>query len=119
MVHTRTSEELNLDIPEGSARRGCDQDPHVNAPPPPPCLPVSLEKLLATQNDPMRRLVENGERRGAKCQKPRHQERDSSYSNFLATLLPVFADMTDPLEATSLYRVSNDFVRSAVTQRLS
>jgi hypothetical protein len=46
----------------------------------------------------MRRLVENNEHRGAERQQPRHQERDSSYSDFLATHLSVFADATDPLE---------------------
>jgi hypothetical protein len=47
----------------------------------------------------MRRLVENDEHHGAERQQPRHQERDSSYSDFLATHLPVFADVTDSLEA--------------------
>jgi hypothetical protein len=65
MVHTRMSEELSLNIPEGSAGRGRGQVPHGNAPPPPPHLPVSLEQLLATQNDLMRRLVENDERHRA------------------------------------------------------
>jgi hypothetical protein len=60
-----------------------------------PALPISLEQLLATQNDLMRRLVEN------EHQQPRHQEKDSSYSNFLATHPPVFADATNPLEADS------------------
>jgi hypothetical protein len=64
MVHTRTTEELILDILEGSARCGCGQAPRGNAPPPPPRPPVNLEQLLATQNDLMRRLVENNERRG-------------------------------------------------------
>jgi hypothetical protein len=49
----------------------------------------------------MRRLVENDERHGAEHQQPRHQERDSSYSDFLATHLPVFADVIDPLEVDS------------------
>jgi hypothetical protein len=60
--------------------------------------------LLATQNDLMRRIVENDERRGAERQQPRHQERDSSYSDFLATHPPVFADAIDPLEADSWLR---------------
>jgi hypothetical protein len=47
----------------------------------------------------MRRLVENDERRGAECHQPRHQERNSSYSDFLASHPPVFADAIDPLEA--------------------
>jgi hypothetical protein len=98
MVRTRTFEELSLDNPEGSAGREHGQVPCGGAPPPPP---VSLEQLLATQNDLMRRLIENDERRGAEHQQPQHQERDSSYSDFLATNPPVFADVTKPLEADS------------------
>jgi hypothetical protein len=49
----------------------------------------------------MRRLHENDERRGAERQQPRHQEIDSSYSDFLTTNPPVFADVTDPKEADS------------------
>jgi hypothetical protein len=103
MVHTRTFEELSLDSPEGSARHGRGQVPRGGAPPRPP---VSLEQLLATQNDLMRRLIENDEHHGAECQQPRHQERDSSYSDFLATHLPVFADATDPLEVDSWLRTT-------------
>jgi hypothetical protein len=98
MVRTRTSEDAILNIPEGSVGRGHGQVPHGGAPPPPP---VSLEQLLATQNDLMRKLVENEECREAERQQPRHQERDSSYSDFLATHPPVIADVTDPLEADS------------------
>jgi hypothetical protein len=101
MVHTRNFEDSILDILEGSARCGCGQAPCGNAPPPPPCLIVSLEQLLATQNDLMRRLVDNDEHRGAERQQPRHQERDLWYSDFLATRPPVFADATSPLEADS------------------
>jgi hypothetical protein len=54
----------------------------------------------------MRRLVENDEHRRAERQQPRHQERDSSYSDFLATHPPVFADATDPLEANSWLRTT-------------
>jgi hypothetical protein len=54
----------------------------------------------------MRRLVENDERHRAERQEPRHQERDSSYSDFLATHLPIFADVTDPLEADSWLRTT-------------
>jgi hypothetical protein len=96
MVRTRTFKELSLNSPEGSAGRGRGHVPRGSAPPPPP---VSLEQLLATQNDLMRRLIENDERRGAERQQPRHQERDSSYSDFLATHPPIFADAIDPLEA--------------------
>jgi hypothetical protein len=101
MVHTRTFEELSLEIPEGFARRGRGQVTRGGAPPPPPGPPVSLEQLLATQNDLMRRLIENDEHRGAERYQPRHQERDSSYSDFLVTHPPVFADAIEPLEADS------------------
>jgi hypothetical protein len=104
MMRTRTVEELSLDRHEGSTGRGHGQIPRGDAPPPPPPPPVSLEQLLAMQNDLMRRLVENDERRGAEHQQPRHQERDSSYSDFLATHPLVFADVTDPLEADSWLR---------------
>jgi hypothetical protein len=103
MVRTRTFEELNRDSPEGSLGRGRGQVPRGGAPPPPP---VSLEQLLAMQNDLMRRLVENDEHRGAKRQQPRYQERDSSYSDFLATHPPVFADAIDPLEVDSWLRTT-------------
>jgi hypothetical protein len=96
MVRTRTFEELNRESPEGSLGRGRGQVPRGGAPPPPP---VSLEQLLATQNELMRRLVKNDERRQAERQQPRHQERDSSYSEFLATHPPVFADAIDPLDS--------------------
>jgi hypothetical protein len=96
MVLTRTSEDFILDIPEGSIGRGRVQFKHGGPPPPPP---VSLEQLLATQNELMRWLIENDERRGTKRQQPCHQERGSSYSYFLATHPPVFADAIDPLEA--------------------
>jgi hypothetical protein len=62
MVRTRTLGELSLDSPEGSTERGRGQVPRGSAPPRPP---VSLEQLLATQNDLMRRLIENDEHRGA------------------------------------------------------
>ncbi len=87
-----------LDIPEGLVRPGSGQVRRDSAPPP-PRPPVSPEQLLATQNDLMRRLVENDEHRGAECQQPGYKERVSSYLNFLATHLPVSADATDPLEA--------------------
>jgi hypothetical protein len=58
----------------------------------------------------MRRLVENNECRGAECQQPRHQERDSSYSDFLAKHPPVIADVTDPLEANNwLHSTESEF----------
>jgi hypothetical protein len=96
MVRTRTSKDSIHDIHEGSVGRGRGQVSCGGAPLPPP---VSLEQLLATQNDLMRRLIQNDECRGVERQQPRHQERNSSYSDFLATHLLVFADATDHLEA--------------------
>jgi hypothetical protein len=104
MVHTRTFEDSILDIPEGSVRCGRGQVPRGGAPPPPPHPLVSLEQLLATQNDLMRRVVENDEHCRDEHQQPRHQERDSSYLDFLATHPPVFANATDPREADSWLR---------------
>jgi hypothetical protein len=46
----------------------------------------------------MRLLMENETHRGEDRQQPRHQDRDSSYSDFLVTHLPVFTEATDPLE---------------------
>jgi hypothetical protein len=69
MVRTRSTKEQLVDIAESST--GCGQAPHEQAPhgnaplPPPPCPPVSLEQLLATQNELMRMLVENDACRGA------------------------------------------------------
>jgi hypothetical protein len=98
MVRTRTFEDSILDIPEGFVGRGRGQVPRDSAPPPPPQPPISLEQLLAMQNDLMRRLVENDDCRGDECQQPQHQERDSLYSDFLVTHPSVFANVTDPLE---------------------
>jgi hypothetical protein len=67
MVRRRTSEDSILDIHEGSVGCGCDQVPRGGAPPHPL---ISLEQLLATQNDLTRRLVENDEHRGAERQQP-------------------------------------------------
>jgi hypothetical protein len=57
MVHTRSVEESVRDNPESSTRRGQAPRGHApggNAPPPPPPhLPISLEQLLATQNELM------------------------------------------------------------------
>jgi hypothetical protein len=65
MVHTRIG-NVNLDMHEGSGacRGAAPTGPHGTAPeaplPPPPLLPpVSIEQLLATQNELMRVLTEN------------------------------------------------------------
>jgi hypothetical protein len=110
MVHTRNFEDPILNIPEGSVGHGHGQIPRGGAPPPPPRPPISLEQLLATQNDLMRRLVDNDKCHGAEHQQPRHQEWDSSYLGFLATHPPVFADAIDPLQADSwLHTIESKF----------
>jgi hypothetical protein len=83
MVHTRITDDHVLDIPEGSALRGhgCGHPSRGNAPPPPSHSPVSLEKLLATENELMTLLIQNEARRGAeRPQHPRYQDMNTSYS---------------------------------------
>jgi hypothetical protein len=72
MVRTRTTDDDMLDIPEGSAPRGRGhgQPSRGNAPPPPLHPPVSLEQLLATQNELMTLLIQNEAHRGA--ERPQH-----------------------------------------------
>ena len=77
MVRTRTTDDDVFDILEGSAPRGRGrgQPTRGNAPLPPPHPPVSLEQLLATQNELMTLLIQNEARRGAdRPQQPRYQE---------------------------------------------
>jgi hypothetical protein len=107
MVRMRTTDDDVLDIPEGSAPRGrgCGQPSCGNAPPPPPHPPVSLEQLLATQNELMTLLIQNEARRGAeRPQHPRYRDMNMSYSEFLATHPPLFSRGRDPLEADDWLR---------------
>jgi hypothetical protein len=109
MVCMRTTDDDVLDIPEGSAPRGRGrgQPPRGNAPPPPPHPPVSLEQLLATQNDLMTLLIQNEARRGSeRLQHPRYQDMNTSYSEFLATHPPLFSEGKDPLEADDWLRTT-------------
>jgi hypothetical protein len=109
MVHTRATDDDTLDIPEKSALcgRGRGQPPHGNAPLPPPRPPISLEQLLATQNELMTLLIQNEACRGAeRLQHPRHQYMNMSYSEFLATHLPLFFGGKDPLEADDWLRTT-------------
>jgi hypothetical protein len=59
MVRMRATDDDVLDIPEGSAPHGpgLGQPPRGNPPPPPPRPPVSLEQVLATQNELMTLLI--------------------------------------------------------------
>jgi hypothetical protein len=67
MVQTRATKDAVLDILEGSTGRGHGrgQAPHANPLPPPPRAPVSIEELVATQNELMRVLMQNEAHRGA------------------------------------------------------
>jgi hypothetical protein len=69
MVHTRANGDDVLDVLEGSVahRGGHGQPSHDNAPPRPP---VSLEQLLATQNELMTLLIQNETYCGA--EQPEH-----------------------------------------------
>jgi hypothetical protein len=100
MVRTRATDDDMLDIPEGTAPRGRGRGhpSHGNAPPPPPHPLISLEQLLATQNELMTLLIQNEARRGAeRPQHPRYQDMNTSYSEFLATHLPLFSRGKVPL----------------------
>jgi hypothetical protein len=102
MVRMQATKDDVLGIPEGSALcgRGCGQPSHGNAPPPPPHPLVSLEQLLATQNELMTLFNQNEARRGAEHpQHPRYQDMNTSYSEFLVTHPPLFFGGKDPLEA--------------------
>jgi hypothetical protein len=80
---------------------------HMNAPlPPPPRALVSLEQLLAAQNDLMRLLMENKAHHGADRLQPPQQDRDSSYSDFLVTHPPLFSEAMSPLEADNWQRTN-------------
>jgi hypothetical protein len=103
MVRTCTS-DFTQDVPKSlNARAGVATNELHNAahgtppPPPPPPLPVSLEQLLATQNELMRVLTENF----MQCEaRPPHCQPgvETSYTDFLATHPLTFAEKIDPLE---------------------
>jgi hypothetical protein len=109
MVRTRTTDDDVLDILEGSAPhgRGRGQPSRGNAPPPPPHPPVSLEQLLATQNELMTLLIQNEVRRGVeRPQHPRYQDMNTSYSEFLVAHPSLFSGGKDPLEADDWLRTT-------------
>jgi hypothetical protein len=113
MVHTRATDDDMLNIPEGSAPRGCGhgQHPRGNAPPPHLRLSVSLEQLLATQNELMTLLMQNEAHHGAEhSQHSRHQDMNTSYSSFLATHPSLFSGAKDPLEVDDwLHTIESKF----------
>jgi hypothetical protein len=68
MVHTRANGDDVLDVPEGSTAHGHGrgQSSHGNAPPPLPCPSVSVEQLLAMQNELMTLLIQNKTHHGGR-----------------------------------------------------
>jgi hypothetical protein len=81
MVHTRANGDDMLDVPEGSTAHGHGrgQPSRGNAPPLPPRPLVSLEQLLAMQNELMTLLIQNETRYGIEQpQQPRHQDMNTS-----------------------------------------
>jgi hypothetical protein len=103
MVRTHTS-NFTQDVPEPlNARAGTATNELRNAargttpPPPPPPPPVSLEQLLAMQNELMRVLMENLVQREAH---PPHRQPgvETSYTDFPATHPLTFAEAIDLLE---------------------
>jgi hypothetical protein len=72
MVHTRANGDDVLNVSAGSAAHGHGhgQPSRGNAPPPPLRSPVSLEQLLATQNELMTLLIQNEPHHGV--EQPQH-----------------------------------------------
>jgi hypothetical protein len=108
MVHTCTG-DFGLDVPEGSGAccGAAPTGPHGAAPeaPPSPPPPMSIEQLLATQNELMRVLMENLVHRGGRHS--HHQQvLESSYTNFLATHPPMFTEASDPVEVDNWLRIT-------------
>jgi hypothetical protein len=65
---------------------------------------VSLEQLLATQNELMRVLMENLMQH--EVRPPHHQpEVETCYTDFLATHPPTFAEVVDLLEVDNWLRI--------------
>jgi hypothetical protein len=109
MVHMRATNDGVLDIPEGSAPRRCGrgQPSRGNAPSPPPHPLVSLEHLLAMQNELMALVIQNEAHHGAeRLQHPRYQDMDTSYSEFLVTHPPLLSWGRDPLETDDWLRTT-------------
>jgi hypothetical protein len=75
--------------------------------PPPPHAPVSIEELLATQNELVRVLVQNEAQRGVE-RPQQHQQHDMNmfYSNFLATHPPVLSGAKEPFDADDWIRTT-------------
>jgi hypothetical protein len=105
MVRMRATDDVVLDIPEGSTERRCGRGQVLRGNAPPPL--VIHEQLLMMENELMRILMENKARREAGCpQHPKQQDMDSSYSDFLVTHPPLFSKAVDLLEADNWLRTT-------------
>jgi hypothetical protein len=104
MVRTRTG-DFTQDAPEPSnGRAGATTNELRNAAHGTPPPPVSLEQLLATQNELMRVLTGNLVQHEA-CPPHRQPGVETSYTDFLATHPLMFAEAIDPLEADNWLRI--------------
>jgi hypothetical protein len=107
MERTRTS-NFTQDVPESSnthAREATNELRNAaRGTPPPPSSPISLEQLLATQNELMRLLTENLVQ--CEVRSPHRQPGvETSYTNFLVTHPPMFTKAIDPLEEDNWLRI--------------
>jgi hypothetical protein len=110
MVRTRTG-DFTQDVPESSnAHAGAVTNELRNAargtlpPPLPPPPLVSLEQMLAMQNELMRVLIENLVQ--CEVRLPHRQPGvEIFYTDFLTTHPPMFAEAVDPLEADNWLRI--------------
>jgi hypothetical protein len=121
MVCTQATEDAVLDIPKGiiGCGRGRGQEPRGNPPPPPPPhSSVSIEQLLAIQNELMSVMIQNEVCHGAeRLQHHRHQDMNMSYSDFLVTHPPIFSGAKDLLEVDDwLHTTESKFGLSHCTE---
>jgi hypothetical protein len=110
MVRTCTGDFI-LDVPKGSgAHRGAMPTGPLGAalePPPPPLPPpppMSIEQLLATQNELMQVLTENLVHRGGHLS--HHQYVLDSYIDFPVTHPPLFTQASDLLEVDNWLHIT-------------
>jgi hypothetical protein len=104
MVRTRTG-DFTQDAPEPSnGRAGATTNELRNAAHGTPPPHVSLEQLLATQNELMRVLTGNLVQHEA-CPPHRQPGVETSYTDFLVTHPLMFAEAIDPLEADNWLRI--------------
>jgi hypothetical protein len=107
MVSTRTGNFALGESSASGARAGASR-PRGTAPapppPPPPLPPLSIEQLLATQNELIRVLTENLVQHEV-CPSYHQSGVESSYTNFLVMHPPTFAEATDLLEVDNWLRI--------------